>query len=546
MKTTRLETTLKPSGRSRHCIDREAIVAGIALVLLALPTPTARGEILDTFGGTTVDTAIWTKACFFGPCGHLVANGQVRLSVTPDGDHGFAGLTSVRQWTVREGRTLEFRVDLISCSGDGALARLNCAFGNPNKYILFVDQDTIALGKREEDPLQLFFLTNGPAVDVTNVKLVLSMTGGPDSSVLVQWKILDNEQGGRVLFSGSQWDTAGSDPMVEDAHKTSDNPPGSFLGMSGRLNISVYHDNAGWVDPQVEIPHLGEAAAVFDNPEVIEYDSAWQKPPLRAMLLSWPQNTAEEQIIAGAPAPEGPYSPWPEPCFDRQGAICTAVPTTALQQYFKLVPGIQYVDSFGPVKQPFATRNAWEPWFMDGNDASRFAFTIANGAFRIETTMQPQVGQVAIFTPGGGEILRDFHASVDILDWASSTESALGLAGRLQGGPGGVNNLYLGSVRMNRSAGTGQLWFFNGASDVEASDVFSVSPDSEYRLEFSVVGDQLQLRFLRLAESPTLVAEASLEDSRFTQGRVALWVNTRGSTGYMRAVDNFFVTGSKP
>ncbi len=71
---------------------------------------------------------------------------------------------------------------------------------------------------------------------------------------------------------------------------------------------------------------------------------------------------------------------------------------------------------------------------MNSADASRFAFTIVNGALKIESLTQPLVGQVAIFTPGGGAILHDFHASVDILDWASSQESALGIAGRVQGG----------------------------------------------------------------------------------------------------------------
>jgi hypothetical protein len=223
-----------------------------------------------------------------------------------------------------------------------------------------------------------------------------------------------------------------------------------------------------------------------------------------------------------------------------------AVFPTNSQEYFELVLGSQFIDDFDALKEPFASRNDWMPWFMDAGDASRFAFTIVNEAFQIEALQQPLNGQIAIFTPGGGEILRDFCASVDILDWAGSQESALGIAGRVQGGPGGVNNTYLGSVRMNSPAGTGQLGFFNGASDVLVATGFPINPDLDYRLQFSAVGNQLELRLVSLAEPQTLVAQGRLQASLFTQGRVALWVNTRGSTGYRRTVDNFFVTGTKP
>lgn len=131
-----------------------------------------------------------------------------------------------------------------------------------------------------------------------------------------------------------------------------------------------------------------------------------------------------------------------------------AVPTAAVQQFFKLVPGIQFTDTFDALKEPFAARNSWEPFFMDSADASRFAFSMVNGALKIESLTRPQNGQVAIFPPGGGGVVEDFCASVDILEWASSQDSALGIAGRTQGGPRALSNAYLGSVRMTPSAGT--------------------------------------------------------------------------------------------
>ncbi|HNQ90031.1 MAG TPA: hypothetical protein PKM73_15550 [Verrucomicrobiota bacterium] len=519
---------------------------GLGLAALAVVPLVLMADVLDDFsdpGQTHVpDPARWTKGCYFGPCEHVVADGVVRLAVTPDGEHGFAGLNSVRQWTLREGRTLRLQVDLIGTTGDGAVARLGFNVGNPDKYVLNVDVDTIGLLKREKDPLQLFYLVNGPMVDVTNVKLVLSMTGGPDSSVLVDWKILDNDRAGAVLVSGSHWDTAAMDPMAAGF----DVPGRSFAGLTGWLNISVWHDNAGWLDPEVGIPPQGKGEAVFDNPEVLEYDA----PVLAtqsASMLRWSADTADEQIVAGADRIDGPWAPWPEPVFKRFGELCMAAPTLGAERYFKLVPGSQFADSFDALEEPCATRNPWQLWFLDAGDTDVFRMTQADGVLRIETLMPPVLGQAAVLPTGGGPVLRDFTASVDILEWASDDVSASGLIGRVQGGPGYVSNFYLGTVRMNPALGTGQLFVFKGSgADIPVSAPFSISHDARYRLQFSVVGDELKLRFLQLGESPVLIAEGSEEDTRFSQGRVAMWLNGRNSTTYRRVFDNFHVTGTAP
>ncbi len=122
----------------------------------------------------------------------------------------------------------------------------------------------------------------------------------------------------------------------------------------------------------------------------------------------------------------------------------------------------------------------------------------------------------------------------------------MGFAARVQGGPGGMSNAYLASLRINPADGKGRLFFFNGADDVEVPGTFTVDPKADYRLQFSAVGDQLDLRVVRLGHPQVLVAEGRLRDSTLTKGPIALWVNTRGSSGYMRTVDNFFMTGTTP
>jgi len=267
------------------------------------------------------------------------------------------------------------------------------------------------------------------------------------------------------------------------------------------------------------------------------------------LLLAWPE-PAEEAIVVGASslASDAVWTPWPEPIFKRFGQFCLAAPMTNAQQFYQLVPGTQFIDDFDPLKEPFATRNPWEPYFADAADVSRFTFTITDGVFQIQTQEPPVNGMVAVFCPGAGAIVRDFYASVDILDWGSSSQnSALGIAGRLQGGPGGVSGMYLGSLQVNPGGvpGTAQLWFFDGGNNVQVPGEFNITANSKYRLQFWVVGNHLTLRLLDLTNGQE-VKRGQLQDSRLTQGRVALWVNTRGSSSYTRTVDNFFMTGTEP
>ena len=538
-----IPSTVKPSAiaKDRQTTQRPSPwLLGLVVVAVAFPGASASAEVFDDFEDPTRSSQLWTQEVQFGTGGATYAAGKATLVITPSGAHGLCNLASVRSFTLQPGRVLEFSADLLSSNGDGALARLGFTLLDGSAgYILQVDQDTVAFSKRPS-PLQLFHLANDQPTDVTNVKLVVSMTG-LGSSVLLQIKILNNEQGGAVLYQRDIWDTAGLDAMV----RGTDSPAASLVGMPGRFRLGLYHDNAAVFDPVVGIGPQSTAEVVFDNAEVREYDA----PILDispAALLGWPPRTLEGQIVVGSSSPEGPWTPWPEPIFKRHGTPCLAVPTTATQQYFQLTPGTQFSDDFSHSWGPFTSRNPWTPWFGNPADASRFDFTVTDGVFRIAAPGQPQDGQVMVFHPGPVAAVGDFWASVDLLDWASSQESALGLAGRVQGGPTGVNNMYLGSVRMNPAAASGRLYFFNGASDIPASSVFNVSRDSGYRLEFSAVGSELTLRLVTLASPSIVVAEGRLQDSKFAQGPVALWVNTRGTSGYARTLDNFFVTGTKP
>ncbi len=532
--------------RLRGLRDRAtAWVPVLAAAVACIAGSPAFAELYDDFESVTRFNTLWTNWLFNGTGTQTVANGHVKLELTPTvpGGVAFCTMRSVRTWTLQEGRTLEFRTDLLSSNDDGAMAYLGFYLTN-RCYGMAVDKDTVALLKRES-PTQMFFLTNTASIKVSNVQLVISMTG-VQSGVRLRFKILDNDNAGAVIFEQEYLDTAAADPMQVGT----DAPAVSFLGETGYFMLSLFRDPALF-DPDVTLPPGAAGEVVYDNAEVLKYASAWVAPPSTAVLMSWPEDTAEEQTVIGTDslASDAVWVPWPEPIFKRFGQLSMAVPTTAKQQFFRLVPGTQFIDDFDAPNEPYASRNPWMPWFATSADAPRFTFTITNGVLQIQTLAQPANGQVMIYCPGTGPVVRDFYASVDILDWGSSSqESALGIGGRVTGDPNSpITAMYLGSFRVNAAGqpGKGGLYFFNGINDVPPSTFFDLKPDSDYRLQFSVVGKQLTVRLLDLTNGG-VVDQQGIQSSVNAQGRVALWVNTRGSTAYTRAVGNFFMTGTKP
>jgi hypothetical protein len=101
-----------------------ALVAGLALAAAAgMYGTSVFAEVYDDFESPRRSATLWSGTVWYGMGGQTVTNGQVRVYVTPYMPGGaFSFLESRRTWTLREGRTLEFRTDLLNSSDDGALA----------------------------------------------------------------------------------------------------------------------------------------------------------------------------------------------------------------------------------------------------------------------------------------------------------------------------------------------------------------------------------------------------------------------------------------
>jgi hypothetical protein len=505
--------------------------------------------VYDDFENPAQSGTLWSRTVWFGAGGQAVTNGQVRIFVTPDapGSAAFSFLESVRTWKLQEGRTLEFRADLLSSNDDGAVAFMGFDLGDGTRgYGVFLDKDTLVLAKRANTPLQLFFLTNGTPVRVSNVKLVVSMTG-VQSDVLLKFRILDNNNAGAVIFEREYRDTPGQDPLQVGP----DIPPGNYLGLSGCFQLGLFRD-AAIFDPDVPLPPGAMAEVVFDNAEVLEYDVP-SVEITNSVLLSWSENTAEEQIVVAASslASNAVWTPWPEPIFKRQGQLCMTAATTTNQQFFTLVPGTQFFDDFSAAKEPFGTRHPWVQYYWDPADSNRFTWDTATGSLRVLASRSGSSGQGVALPPGPDVLVRDFWASVDILDWGASTntnERSVGLAVR-----GTINrtnvpnsNGYIGELWLNPAGSVGKAVLNIYASSDDPGPPFNLEMGTDYRLVFSGTGNQLTLRLFKRDDMRQPVAARSRTSYMFAYGPVSLWIANYGHNLYDFTLDNFFVTGTKP
>ncbi len=266
----------------------------------------------------------------------------------------------------------------------------------------------------------------------------------------------------------------------------------------------------------------------------------------KAVLLSWPEPT-QEQIVVGSDslASNAVWTPWPEPIFKRFGQMCMAVPTTASQQFFKPVPGTQFIDDVSDFQLPYTNRCAYSNWTGYGWD-----YLVTNGTYRI-ARQGPGIAKWGFAAPLPWVEVRDFTTSVDILDWVASGTNwnRFYLAARaVWTGPGG-GPAYAGGLSLN-DPGPGKVRLrticFTSSFEGASFDFQQYPPP--YRLQFSGVGTNMSSRVLSLTTGQIL-AEMSVTDTNLTQGFTTLLPYSpalNASESHAITLDNYFVSGTKP
>ena len=209
-------------------------------VLLGLTAPTNRGSTLDDFNGATkTGWADFTFQAGFGI--PIQTNGQFRFEQPPAGQAIFSASQKDSQtFELKEGRTIEFRIDVIQGGGKDSFAIL--AFiptenspGTLSGYGFAKSTTDLLITKGIN---KYFAAVSGTPADLKqdNVRLILNLTAR-HGSVFITAKALDLDDNLKVLWQQTVEDSPAADVLVSGT----DTPAAPFL-TKGYFSLYLYQD----------------------------------------------------------------------------------------------------------------------------------------------------------------------------------------------------------------------------------------------------------------------------------------------------------------
>ncbi|MBI4324299.1 MAG: hypothetical protein HY674_03460, partial [Chloroflexi bacterium] len=236
----------------------------IILFLLAMSlTGPLQARILDNFDDNTKTS--WTDFTFVPGFGlPKETDGQFKFDLPPAGQDIFTASQKVSEnLELKEGRTLELRVDLVDGSGEDAFAVLafipNTGGNSPGTlagYGLAKDPTDILITKG----IQKYFVADdGITAELknSNITLVLTLTvrGG---SVIITGKALDKDSNDAVIWERTVVDTPAADVMEDGT----DSPAAPYI-TTGYFTLYCYEQfNAA----------ISSYVVIYDNAEVYVMD----------------------------------------------------------------------------------------------------------------------------------------------------------------------------------------------------------------------------------------------------------------------------------
>ncbi len=261
--------------------------------LAVLSQAPVQARILDDF--KAAERSGWKDA---NPAGQPLPGGKqsggvFTFDLPTIGQSFFVSSTKTSEtFELVEGRTLEYRVDLVSGRGGDSFA-----------VLAFIPQATGAnslagygIAKSETDLLitkginKYFFNENvQPAVKNQNVTLVLNLEAR-SGNVIIRGQVLDRDAGNAVIWEKTFIDTPAADVMADGA----DSPPAPFLNLVGNFVLYLYAD--GGKNPE-------GYQVVFDNAQVFVAEGAVLDDFKAAERSGW-----KDANPAGQPLPGGTQS----------------------------------------------------------------------------------------------------------------------------------------------------------------------------------------------------------------------------------------------
>ncbi|MBI4657851.1 MAG: hypothetical protein HY735_03195 [Verrucomicrobia bacterium] len=222
---------------SRFCHSRFAR-AGLWSVLLSASCSLIGARVLDNFDDNTKTD--WKDFSFLTGFGlPSETGGQFKFVQPPAGQAIFSASTKTSEtFTLQDGRTIEFRVDMVSGKGKDSFAVLAfiptaSSASTLGGYGLAKSTTDILITKG----IGKYFYNENPATSLKNenVTLVLSLTG-KGTSVIVNAKVVDKSNNA-VIFEHTVTDT----PAAEVLRNGTDDPPAPYFG-SGNFVLYCYQD----------------------------------------------------------------------------------------------------------------------------------------------------------------------------------------------------------------------------------------------------------------------------------------------------------------
>jgi hypothetical protein len=243
-------------------ITRLVVRLSLALIVLTFGAPSISARILDNFDDNTKTQ--WQDFQF--PVGVQYATiaevgGQFKFSLIPVGQSIFAASTKTSEtFELKEGRTIEYRVDLVSGNGQDAFAILafiptSQSVQSLNGYGFAKSTTDILVTKS----LDKYFYNENPPTSIKNenVTMVLTLTV-KNGNVIINSKLLDKDANNAVLFERTFVDTPAADVLSDGT----DNGP-AYMG-AGNFVLMCYEDE-GTTQASYEV--------TFDNAEVFVTDA---------------------------------------------------------------------------------------------------------------------------------------------------------------------------------------------------------------------------------------------------------------------------------
>jgi hypothetical protein len=299
------------------------------------PPPLNTNAVLNNFNGPLGCWDQYGSGRFFPTNQQLTAVGSFARTHTASFMDTFLDGGPCQNWTVPEGRTLEWRVDLVSLDENATnMATFLVGTVEYGKYMFGKSRDFVALGKWPT-------LNGGSSVLAcdrvqirnTNVILALVVTRASPNNV-VRARVLDKADPNLVLYQCSFLDTPLADPTLNSNQfwaltgmKVVDVAPD--VAEAPYTSFNVYLGLFQYTDGSQPAPKV-----VFDNLEL--WTSEVPGVGIERMVrLSWPASASLNYKVEGAPTPQGPWLPVQELALP--GIQTQTVPLSGPAQFFRLV-----------------------------------------------------------------------------------------------------------------------------------------------------------------------------------------------------------------